>query len=79
MCSSGKWRDDFMATIKLGNESGWFVSPPLKVPEYELLHDVPMHWDLVYFMLNRLQVLRVVGVFVYILFFSLFHLRVCRP
>jgi hypothetical protein len=56
--ASGRWREVFMEMIKTSNQSNRFSS---KVPENELLRDVPTHWDSVYFMLNCLRALRLVS------------------
>ena len=58
-----------METIKSGNQKGWHKSPPAKVPENELLCDVPTCWDSVYLMLNRLRVLRLVSTYSFVEFF----------
>jgi hypothetical protein len=58
ICASGQQCEVFMEMIKTGNQSNWFSS---KVPENELLCDIPTHWDSVYFMLNCLQALRLVS------------------
>ena len=60
--ASGQRRDAFSATIQNGNEHGWFTNPAtkeiIKVPEYQLLRDVKTRWDSVYYMINRLRILR---------------------
>ena len=71
--ASGLRRDEFMDTIKTGNVKGWFrsaVGPTgvvIKVPEHELLCDVPTRWDSTYYMINRIRAMRPVSSRIYII------------
>jgi len=56
--ASGLRRDKFMSVVKAGNLSGTF-----QLPEYQLLRDVSTRWDSVYYMINRLRVMRPVSRF----------------
>ncbi|KIL57978.1 hypothetical protein M378DRAFT_188346 [Amanita muscaria Koide BX008] len=60
--SSGQRRDAFDEHIRDGNAKGWFRhegSPtPVQLPLLQLLHDVRTRWDSVYFMIQRLRILR---------------------
>jgi len=56
----GQRLNRFNDMIKLGNERGWFGDA--KVPELQLLHDVKTRWGLVYAMLKRFRMLRLVCV-----------------
>lgn len=54
-------REDFSDVLKSGNEKGWFLDEddnPVKLPVVELLRDVKTRWDSVYYMINRLRVLK---------------------
>jgi hypothetical protein len=58
--SSGQRRDLFEDIICDGNAKGWFLddsdSPkPYTVPSGQLLHDMVIRWDTVYFMVKCLQ------------------------
>lgn len=68
--ASGLRRDEFMDTVKTGNVKGWFRSRStvgtgpgnaIKIPEHELLRDVPTRWDSTYYMINRIRAMRPVS------------------
>jgi len=68
MHSSDQRRQAFKNVINIGNNSGWFMShnnEVIKLPDLELLHDVKTQWDSVYYMIERLLVLRPVSVHMY--------------
>jgi hypothetical protein len=59
--ASGLRRDEFLNVIRTGNLQEWFKAPSGEVeqiPELQLLRDVKTRWDSIYFMINRLRVLR---------------------
>lgn len=63
--SSGLRRDEFAKITRSGNAEGWFrdrSGAVIKVPERELIRDVPTRWDSTFFMMNRLRVMRPVSV-----------------
>ena len=49
-------RDAFTRVVRAGTSTGLF-----NVPDYQLLRDVNTRWDLVYYMINRLRVMRPVS------------------
>jgi hypothetical protein len=59
---SGLRRDAFDETVKNGNDKGWFKTgdPPktVQLKPLQLLRDMSVRWDSVYFMVNRLGVMR---------------------
>ena len=59
--SSGQRRKGFCDTIINGNANQWYTGDPTQVPLVELLQDVKTRWDLIYFMINRLRALHLVG------------------
>jgi hypothetical protein len=66
--ASDQRREGFRRFIQTGNERGWFFSKTetgerlqIELPELQLLRDVKTRWDSVYMMLQRLRVLRPVG------------------
>ncbi len=68
MRSSDQRRQVFKNVINTGNDSGWFMScdnEVIELPDLELLHDVKTQWDSVYYMIERLLVLRPVSVHMY--------------
>ena len=65
---SDQRRQVFKNVINTGNDSGWFMScdnEVIELPDLELLHDVKTQWDSVYYMIERLLVLRPVSVHMY--------------
>ena len=57
--SSGQRRDLFEDIIHDGNAKGWFLDDsdppePYTVPSVQLLRDMVVRWDTVYFMVKRL-------------------------
>jgi hypothetical protein len=66
--ASDQRREGFRKFIQDGNERGWFFSKnedgercPVQLPELQLLRDVKTRWDSVYMMVQRLRILRPVG------------------
>lgn len=54
-------REAFTDVLESGNEKQWFRDEddnPIKLPVAELLRDVKTRWDSVYYMINRLRVLK---------------------
>jgi len=49
-------RDAFTRVVRAGTSTGLF-----NVPDYQLLRDVNTRWDSVYYMINRLRVMRPVS------------------
>ncbi len=66
--ASGLRREEFAHLIESCNSSGLFKlqGTVVQVPQYQLLHDIRTRWDSVYFMINRLRVMRVVCFFIII-------------
>ncbi|SRR6266581_1286705 len=64
---SGTRRETFNSIIKEGNKKGWFKeegsSDTIELDELQLLRDVRTRWDSVYFMLQRLRVMRPVWLY----------------
>jgi hypothetical protein len=59
--SSGQRREHFKSIIVEGNNKGHFTLPdgnPITVPLLQLLRDVKTRWDSIYYMINRLRILR---------------------
>jgi hypothetical protein len=60
--ASGQRRDDFDKLVVNGNSSGWFkdskTHQTVQLPERQLLHDVRVRWDSVFFMIERLREMR---------------------
>lgn len=56
--ASGKRREMFDTLIKDGNEKGWYGCI---VPLLQLLQDVKTRWDSVFYMIQRLRLLRPVS------------------
>ncbi|KIM54018.1 hypothetical protein SCLCIDRAFT_31420 [Scleroderma citrinum Foug A] len=59
--SSSLRREGFCNTIVTGNQMSWFTNEegePIQLPILELLHDVKTRWDSIYYMINRLRILR---------------------
>ena len=60
--ASGLRRDAFDEVVKNGNAKGWFKAgePPqtIKLKPLQLLRDVRVRWDSVYFMVKRIGVMR---------------------
>ena len=61
--SSGQRRDLFEDIIRDGNAKGWFLDDsdppePYTVPSVQLLRDMVVRWDTVYFMVKRLREMR---------------------
>jgi hypothetical protein len=59
--SSGQRREHFKSIIIEGNSKAHFTLPdgsPMTVPLLQLLRDVKTRWDSIYYMINRLRVLR---------------------
>ena len=67
--SSDQRKQAFKNVIKTGNLSGWFKSHDnkkvIELPDLELLRDVKTRWDSVYYMIDRLLLLRPVSVHMY--------------
>jgi len=59
--ASGQHHKGFCDTIINGNVNQWYMGNPTQVPVVELLHDVKTRWDLIYFMINQLRAVRLVG------------------
>ena len=59
--SSSLCHEGFCNTIVTGNQMSWFTNEegePIQLPILELLHDVKTRWDSIYYMINRLRILR---------------------
>jgi hypothetical protein len=64
--SSGQRRDLFDEIVRDGNAKGWFLDDddppkPYALPLVQLLRDMVVRWDTVYYMVKRLREMRPVG------------------
>jgi len=63
--ASGKQCDHLAEVIEDGNKKGWFKSikdlaKTIKVKQVQLIHDMKVHWDSLYLMINQFCKLRLV-------------------
>jgi hypothetical protein len=62
--ASGQRRDHFLSIICEGNINKHFIlgdRVEIVVPELQLLRDVKTRWDSIFFMISRLQIMRLVS------------------
>jgi len=60
VCASGKRPDHLAEVIEDGNKKGWFKSiedlaKTIKVKQVQLIHDMKVHWDSLYLMINQFR------------------------
>ena len=65
VCASGQRRDHLAEVIEDGNKKGWFKSVrepnvTIQVKQAQLVWDMKVRWDSLYFMINRFRKLRLV-------------------
>ncbi|KIK79652.1 hypothetical protein PAXRUDRAFT_160772, partial [Paxillus rubicundulus Ve08.2h10] len=64
ICSSGQCHSNFRQTLVLGNKQEWFINDKgniIRLPVFQLIHNVKTWWDSTYYMINHLCTLQKVS------------------